>query len=301
MRRVPTDFAEYHRRRWRARLLTLPYALAGGYLAYAVVRALTGSEGINPFGLIPFLLLLALAASAWHTLGHAWRRSFAARPVTQSLDPTPGVAGSGCGRRGLGLRLRGRLRHDVDAGLLALLGGDRRRRTGQRVVAPAGLRERDDVADRVGADQQGRDPVPAERDPTVRRGPEGEGVEEPAEPLLDLLGTQSHHVEHALLDVLAVDTDRAAADLVPVADDVVGIGQGVARVGLEAVYPFRLRRGERVVHSGPRATPDRDVVVFAGGLEERGVHHPDEGPGRLVDQPVPAGELVASRPRRVRC
>lgn len=90
MRRVPTDFAEYHRRRWRARLLTLPYALAGGYLAYAVVRALTGSEGINPFGLIPFLLLLALAASARRTLGHAWRRSFAARPVTQSLDPTPG-------------------------------------------------------------------------------------------------------------------------------------------------------------------------------------------------------------------
>jgi len=90
MRRVPTDFAEYHRRRWRARLLTLAYALAGGYLAYAVVRTLTGSDGINPFGLIPFLLLLALAASARRTLGHAWRRSFAARPVTQSLDPTPG-------------------------------------------------------------------------------------------------------------------------------------------------------------------------------------------------------------------
>ena len=89
MRRVPTDFAEYHRLRWRARLLTLPYLLAG-YLAYLVVRALTGGEGPNPFGLIPFLLLLALAASAWRTLGRAWRRSFAARPVTQSLDPTPG-------------------------------------------------------------------------------------------------------------------------------------------------------------------------------------------------------------------
>src|SRR5665647_3503703 len=75
MRRVPTDFAEYHRRRWRARLLTLPYALAGGYLAYAVVRALTGSEGINPFGLIPFLLLLALAASARRTLGHVPERA----------------------------------------------------------------------------------------------------------------------------------------------------------------------------------------------------------------------------------
>src|SRR5665648_317646 len=90
MRRAPTDFAEYHRRRWRARLLTLPYALAGGYLAYAVVRALTGRGGINPFGLIPFLLLLALAAPAWRRLGRASRRSFAARPVTQSLDPTPG-------------------------------------------------------------------------------------------------------------------------------------------------------------------------------------------------------------------
>ena len=90
MRRVPTDFAEYHRLRWRARLLTLPYVLAGGYLAYAVVRALTGSEGINPFGLIPFLLLLALLASAWISVRPAWRRSFAARPVVQSLVPTPG-------------------------------------------------------------------------------------------------------------------------------------------------------------------------------------------------------------------
>ena len=90
MRPVPTDFAAYHRLRWRARLLTLPYLLVGGFLGYTVVRSLTGGEGINPFGLIPFLLLLALAASAWRTLGHAWRRSFAARPVTQSLDPTPG-------------------------------------------------------------------------------------------------------------------------------------------------------------------------------------------------------------------
>ena len=36
----------------------------------------------------------------------------------------------------------------VDAGFLALLGGDRRRRLGQRVVATAGLREGDDLAQR---------------------------------------------------------------------------------------------------------------------------------------------------------
>ena len=78
----------------------------------------------------------------------------------------------------------------------------------------------------------------------------------------------AHHREHPLLHVAAVDTDRAAADLVAVADDVVGVGQRRARVGLEAVDPLRLRRGEGVVHGRPGAGADRDVagcVAFAGG------------------------------------
>ena len=106
---------------------------------------------------------------------------------------------------------------------------------GQRVEAAAGLRERDDLADRVGAGQQRDDPVPAERDAAVRRGAVLERVEQEAELLLRLVLAEAHHREDPLLDVVAVDTDRAAADLVAVADDVVGPGQRVAGVAVERV------------------------------------------------------------------
>ena len=75
----------------------------------------------------------------------------------------------------------------VDAGFLALLGRDRGRRAGQRVEAAAALRERDDLADRVDARQQRADPVPAERDPAVRRRAVGERRQQEAELLLRLL------------------------------------------------------------------------------------------------------------------
>ena len=64
----------------------------------------------------------------------------------------------------------------VDSCLLALLGSDRSRRLGQRVVAAPGLGEGDDVADRFGLGQQGDDAVPPEGDAPVRRGAELEGV-----------------------------------------------------------------------------------------------------------------------------
>ena len=64
------------------------------------------------------------------------------------VPPALTAPSAGSGRVGLRLGCRGRA---VDAGLLALLRRDRRRRAGQRVVAAAGLREGDDVADRVGA------------------------------------------------------------------------------------------------------------------------------------------------------
>jgi hypothetical protein len=85
--------------------------------------------------------------------------------------------------------------------------------------------------------------------------------------------------EDALLHVAAVDTDRAAADLVAVADHVVGVGERRPGVGVEGVEELGLRRGEGVVDGGPRARADRDV---AGGdrlgrrLEQRRVDDPEE-------------------------
>src|SRR5215211_1962556 len=116
----------------------------------------------------------------------------------------------------LGVRL------NVDSGLLALLRGDWRRCARQRVHATAGLWERDHVADRVGSRQQGADPVPTERDPSMRRRAVVERIQQEAKSFLRLLFRQPHHREDALLDVSAMDTDRAAADLIAIADDVVG-------------------------------------------------------------------------------
>src|SRR5690606_12991237 len=185
---------------------------------------------------------------------------------------------------GLGLR--------VDAGFLALLGRDGRGCRGQRVVAATGLREGDDLADRVGTREQRDRAVPAERDAAVRRRAVLERVEQEAELLLGLLGADAHDLEDALLHVLAVDTDRAATDLVAVADDVVGLGQRVAGRGQRLGV---LGRGERVMHRGPLAAADGHVtgVELADGLEHRPVDHEREGPLRLVDEVLAAGDLDA--------
>jgi len=127
------------------------------------------------------------------------------------------------------------------AGLPALLRSDRGRRRGQRVVAGSGLWEGDHVPDRVGAREQGADAVPPERDAAVRRGAVREGVQQEAELLLGLRFGQPHHREDPLLDVLAMDTDGPATDLVAVADDVVGVGECRGGVGVEGVEALRSR------------------------------------------------------------
>ena len=125
----------------------------------------------------------------------------------------------------------------------------------------------------------------------MRRSTELERVEQEAELLLRLLGADAHDLEDALLHVAAVDTDRAAADLVAVADDVVRVREGLARVLLEAVDPLRGRRREGVVHRGPGTLADGHVVVLTRGLEQRRVDDPHERPGVLVDQATAAADL----------
>ena len=104
-------------------------------------------------------------------------------------------------------------------------------------------------------------------------------------------GAQPHDVEHALLHVAAVDTDRAAADLVAVADDVVGVGERVARVLLEPVDPLRLRRGERVVHRGPGARAHRDVGARRTASNIGASTTQTNAQRVLVDQAAPPADL----------
>src|SRR5699024_5421206 len=194
--------------------------------------------------------------------------------------------------RGPGATL-GRL--GVDTGLLALLRRDRRRGVRERVDAATGLGEGDDVADRLRPGQQRTDAIPAEGDAAVWRGAVGERLEEEAELLLRLLLRDPHHAEDPFLDVLAVDTDRSPADLVAVADDVVGVRQRRPGVGVERVEVLRPGRGEGVVHGGPRAGTHRHVAGggrLVGRLEQRRVDDPGERPRVRVDQSELVGDLA---------
>ena len=72
-------------------------------------------------------------------------------------------------------------------------------------------------------------PVEAERDAAVRRRAVGQRVEQEAELLALVLGTDPERREHLRLHVGLVDAHRAAADLPAVQHDVVGLGDRAAR------------------------------------------------------------------------
>src|SRR5690606_8439027 len=90
----------------------------------------------------------AVRTGCWAVTGPGWSRLTGSR------------RGGALGGRTLTRLTDCRLRSGVHAGLLALLRGDRGRRLGQRVVAAAGLGERDDVADGLRTGQQRDDAVP---------------------------------------------------------------------------------------------------------------------------------------------
>ena len=130
------------------------------------------------------------------------------------------------------------------------------------------------------------------------RSAEGEGVEQEAELLAGLLLGDAHDLEHSLLDVPLVDTDGAAADLVAVAHDVVGVGQRGTRVLVEGVQELRLRGGECVVHGSPCGVAEGHVTLCAGvgcRLEHRRVNDPGEGPLVVVNESQLLGNLAACR------
>ena len=132
----------------------------------------------------------------------------------------------------------------------------------------------------------------------MRGGTEGEGIQQEAELLVRLGVGQTHDVEDPLLNLPAVNTDRAATDLIAVAHHVVGVGECATRVGVERVHELGLGRGERMVHGSPGTRADSHVtrgLRLAGRLEQWGVKNPEEGPLRLVDELTAFADL---QPRR---
>ena len=70
--------------------------------------------------------------------------------------------------------------------------------------------------------------VDAQGDAAVRRGAELQGVQQEAESLAGRRGVDAQQPKHLLLKLLVVDTDRAAAGLVAVDHQVVGLRPGIA-------------------------------------------------------------------------
>ena len=81
----------------------------------------------------------------------------------------------------------------------------------------------------------------------------------------------------------------AAAQLPAVEDDVVGLGQHAARIGLEQVQIFFARRGERVIHRVPS-------LLVGVPVEQREVGDPEQFPLAFRHQVLLPGHLQPSWP-----
>nr|AAC27131.1 antigen T5 [Mycobacterium leprae]CAA19095.1 antigen T5 [Mycobacterium leprae] len=135
----------------------------------------------------------------------------------------------------------------------------------------------------------------------MRRRTKRKSLQKEPEFLLRLSLFQSHNRKHPFLDITAVNTNRAATNLVAVTNDVVGIGQHAAGIGLYAVLEFRFRRCEGMMHRSPRTRAHchfADLGGLVGAFEKRRVDYPDERPGLGVDQTQPVGDLTAGGPQQ---
>lgn len=83
----PRGAGAERRTRRRAQWLTVFFGLVVTYLLLVVLRALTGSEGPNPLGLVPFLLLCGAVAAGAAVLLWAWRSARVAARVSERPAP----------------------------------------------------------------------------------------------------------------------------------------------------------------------------------------------------------------------
>ena len=124
-------------------------------------------------------------------------------------------------------------------------------RVGQQALGALGLREGDDVTNRLGSGHHGDDPVKAKGEPAVGRRAVLECVEEEAEFELRLFFTNAKRLEYLLLHIGTVDTDRSTTEFPAVERQIVGFGQALAGVGRKERQVFVFRAGEWVMAGDP--------------------------------------------------
>ena len=137
--------------------------------------------------------------------------------------------------------------------LVELFFVDGRRRAGEEAQGARGLGEGDDLPDGLLAGEEHDQPVEAQGDAAVGRRPVAQGFEEEAELVPGLrFGARPMALKIFRLKVLVVDPDGAAADLVAVEDDVVGLGPDPGRVGFQEFEVLLVGRGEGMVDGDER-------------------------------------------------
>ena len=84
----------------------------------------------------------------------------------------------------------------------------------------------------------------------MRRSAELECVDDEAELIFSLLLADAQNLEHPLLHLGVVDSDRAATEFGAVQHKIVGIGTDLLQIlfpiAVEQIHVLRLRRGERI-------------------------------------------------------
>src|SRR5260370_510927 len=149
---------------------------------------------------------------------------------------------------------------------------------GHQILGGGGFRKGDDFADGPFAGEEHDYAVDTEGDAAVRRSAIGQGIEEEAETVPELLLGKTERSEKALLYILAVDTTPDRAELVFIKHDVIAFGANLAapRLVLQFVQVFFNNTGEGMLGTDPG-------FVGLTPLEERKAGEPKKFPLRFVD------------------
>ena len=118
----------------------------------------------------------------------------------------------------------------------------------------------------------------------MRGSAELEGVHQESELLLRLLGGEAQTFEDQRLQLRIVNTDRTAADLGAVADEVVGVGAHASRIALEVLHVLGFGRREGVVHGV-------EALRLVVPLEHRKIHDPQRSELLRIAQAELLGHL----------
>ena len=134
-----------------------------------------------------------------------------------------------------------------------------------------GFGEGDHVADGVGTGHQHHQTVQADGYAAVGGCAVLQGVQQEAEFILRVFGTDLERTEHLTLHFFAVDTHRAAAHFNAVQHHVVGFGNALVGRGVHQVFMAVFGRGEGVMNRRP------SLAIFVV-LEHREINHPKRCP-----------------------